>query len=135
MIERTNGVYTVAMSKHCGACTHGNDGGVLGAAYACALDGVARYAWEACGHPDAFALHALTMEERYPAYGADHWAKNKFALEVQDKMLGIAVEKGEAVAVPMFGNKVAILSRWAAMRAGPDGDEYNVPGETPKGAA
>lgn len=87
MIQRTVGPFTICEAEHCGRCALGNDRGVLGEAFTCAVDGVQRYQFETCAHPAQFAEDARSLEEKYPAYGEDFWTKTARNNRVQDWLL------------------------------------------------
>lgn len=129
MLSRTDGTYTVCAPPHCGACIHGNDRGILGAPYTCAIDGVDRNAWENCPTPEQFVLDTRPVGDRYPAYGGEDFTR-KITRDARAlaKIVAESATNGTG-GVVRFGNVVGIQSRWAAMRAGDGLDAYNVPAE------
>jgi hypothetical protein len=119
MIEHMEGPFTICRPEHCGRCDKGDDAGIIGNAFTCAIDGVARFQWETCAHPAEFVEITRRLEERYPNYDDDFWGKTRRRLGYVDKLA-----RGEATAIDFGKGMVGIVSALPSMMAGPVGDEY-----------
>jgi hypothetical protein len=113
VMHPTAGAFTSVMPAHCSACALGDDGGIIGNAFTCAVDKVDRRPTQECPTPEQFVEITTPLEERYPGYGDEFWKKSGNISGVQNMLLKKASVDPEYMTAVVPGIGVAVFGRLA----------------------
>jgi hypothetical protein len=134
VMHPTAGAFTSVMPAHCSACALGDDGGIIGNAFTCAVDKVDRRPWEECPTPEQFVEITTPLTERYPLYDAKIFRSNDRFL---GKLMMKGVEEGkyEAAEIPGIGTAIFSCSGPTPVRLDEDNAYAIKPKALPKDGA